>query len=188
MGGLACARPPPSLLGQSPNRQNRRRAQCDRRRALPRCSPKGRGMGARDRFGSRVRETATVRRTGTNRVGSLAGSAKVCCSAILLRPDVSITQLHWQAGPEAAAPLFAHPVGGDNSGTNGIERDVIADPGEMGSVLDQRGLGPTLQPRALLTVESSQPCRERRLQPGHPLHEIRFRCCEGETRRVGCDE
>ncbi len=92
----------------------------------------------------------------------------------------------WSAGPEAAAPLFAHPVGGDNSGANGIESDVIADPGEMGGVLDQRGLGPTLQPRALLTVESSQPRRERRLQPGHPLHEIRFRCCEGEVASAGC--
>ena len=86
----------------------------------------------------------------------------------------------WSAGPEAAAPLFARPVGGDNSGANGMERDVFADPGEMGGVLDQRGLGPTLQPRALLTVESSQPRRERRLPPGHPLHEVRFRCCEGE--------
>jgi hypothetical protein len=37
----------------------------------------------------------------------------------------------WQAVPEAAAPLFAHAVGGDNSGANGIERDVIADPGEI---------------------------------------------------------
>ncbi len=132
--------PSARLLGQSPNRQNRRRAECDRRRALPRCLPKGRGMGARDRFGSRVRETATVRRTGTNRVGSLAGRVKGVCSAILLRPDVSITQLHWQAGPEAAAPLFAHPVGGDNSGANGSEREVIADPGEIGGVLDQRAL------------------------------------------------
>ena len=141
-------------------------------------------MGARDRFGSRVRETATIRRTGTNRVGSLAGRVKGGCSAIRLRPDVSITQLHWSAGPEAAAPLFAHPVGGDNSGANGMEREVIADPGEMGGVLDQRGLGPTLPPRALLTVESSQPRRERRLQPGHPLHEVRFRCCEGEPAYV----
>ena len=33
----------------------------------------------------------------------------------------------WQAVPEAAAPRFAHPVGGDNSGANGMERDVITD-------------------------------------------------------------
>ena len=74
--------PSDSLLGQSPNRQNRRRARCDRRRALPRCLPNGRGMCARDRFWSRVRETGTVRRTGTNRVGSLAGSARGGCSAM----------------------------------------------------------------------------------------------------------
>ena len=179
-GRVGVRSPSASPLCQSSNRQNRRRAQCDRRRALPRCLPKGRGMGARDRFGSRARETATVRRTGTNRVGSLVGRARVGCSAVLLRPDVSITQLHWQAGPEAAGPLFAHPVGRDNSGTNGIERDVVADPGEMVCVLDQRGLVPTLPPRALLTVESSQPRRERSLPPGPPLHEVRFRCCEGE--------
>ncbi len=131
-GRVGVRSPSTSLLGQSPNRQNRRRAQCDRRRALPRCLPKGRAMGASDRFGSRVRETATVRRTGTNRVGSLAGRARGGCSAIGI------------------------PGRGDNSGANGMERDVIADPGEMGGVLDQRGLGPTLQPRALLTVESSQ--------------------------------
>jgi hypothetical protein len=64
-------------------------------------------------------------------VGSLAGSARGDCSDIRPRPDVSITQLHWQAVPEAAASLFAHAVGGDNSGANGIERDVIADPGEI---------------------------------------------------------
>ena len=121
-------------------------------------------------------------------MGSLAGSARGGCSDIRPRPDVSITQLHWQAVPKSAAPLFARPVGGDNSGANAMEREVIADPGEMGGVLDQRGLVPTLKPRAMLTVESSQPHREGRLQPGHPLHEVRFGCCEGETTRVGCDE
>jgi len=94
-GRVGVRSPSASLLGQSPNRQNRRRAQCDRRRAWPRCLPKGRGMGARDRFGSRVRETATVRRTGTTCVGSLVGRVRGGCDAILPRPDVSITQLHW---------------------------------------------------------------------------------------------
>ncbi|MEN9634705.1 MAG: hypothetical protein RL077_3109 [Verrucomicrobiota bacterium] len=161
MGGLACARPPPACWA---NRPTARIGAAPSAIVVASC---------RD-----VRQMVEVCAPG---IAFGLGSER-------RQPFGGLEPIAWgrlRALPEAAAPRFAHPVGGDNSGANGMERDVITDLGEMGGVLDQRGLGPTLKPRAMLTVESSQPRRERRLQPGHPLHEVRFRCCEGEGRRGG---
>ena len=156
MGGLACARPPPACRA---NRPTARIGAAHSAIVVARC------------------------RDVCPRVEVWAPGIALGLESERRQPFGGLEPIawgRWSAGPEAAAPLFAHPVGGNNSGANGMEREVIADPGEMGGVLDQRGLVPTLQPRALLTVESSQPRRERRLQPGHPLHEVRFRCCEAE--------